>query len=260
MEQGDLEARANTPVVLLHGFPLSAAIWAPVTPWLEPHAWVITPDLPGFGGTPPLPGQVSMEAFAEWVVDLADDLELGCFFLGGHSMGGYIALALAEAFPDRLAGLIMVDSRAAADTPEGASRRQAAMADIRTHGGGPFRDGFVTNLVGETTRRRRPEVVGELRAMAELAADEVLVACLEAMRVRPDRSGLLAALDIPALVLVGEEDTVTPPGEAQAMARLLPQAELALIPGSGHTPSLEQPEVTGRILARWVASLASHQP
>lgn len=253
-----MEERANTPVVLLHGFPLSAAIWAPVTPWIEPHAWVITPDLPGFGGTPPLPGTATLEAFAEWVVDLADDLELDRFVLGGHSMGGYIALALAEAFPDRLAGLILVDSRSGADTPEGASRRQAAMADIRSHGGAPFREAFVANLVGKSTRHGRPDVVAELCALAEPVSDDVLVSCLEAMRVRPDRSGLLASLDIPALILVGEEDTVTPPGEAQAMARALPQAELALIHGAGHTPSMEQPEVTGRILARWVASLPSH--
>lgn len=254
MERHELTEVASTPVLLLHGFPLSAAIWAPVASRLGPRAWVLTPDLPGFGGTPPLPGPSTMEAFAEWVVDLADDLGLDRFVLGGHSMGGYIALALAQAHPDRLAGLILVDSRSTADTPEIAARRQAAVADIRSHGGAPFREAFVVNLVGESTRRSRPEIVNELRVQAEFASDEVLVGCLEGMRARPDRSGILASLDIPALVLVGEEDTVTPPADAQAMARALPQAELTVIPGAGHTPSLEQPEATARIIARWLAA------
>lgn len=242
------------PLVLVHGFPLSAAMWAPVRPYLESRSWVVTPDLPGFGGTPPLPGPVSMEALADWVADLADDLAIDRFVLGGHSMGGYVALALAARRPERLAGLVLVDTRATADTPEAADRRRAAAADIGLHGGAPFRESFLPNLVGETTRRTRPEVVAGMHALAEAVSDRVLVACLEGMRQRPDRSGLLARLDLPALVLVGEEDVVTPPAESAAMARAMPQAEMVVIPGAGHTPSLEQPEATGRALSRWLGA------
>ena len=247
-----IDGEWTPPLVLVHGFPLSAAMWAPLRPFLEPQSWVVTPDLPGFGGTPPLPGPASMEALAGWVTGLVDDLAIDRFVLGGHSMGGYVALALAARQPDRLAGLVLMDTRATADTPDAAARRRAAAGDIGLHGGAPFREGFLPNLVGENTRRTRPEVLAQMQALAEMVSDEVLMACLEGMRERPDRSGLLAHLDLPALVLVGEEDSVTSPAEAAAMARALPQAELVVIPGAGHTPPLEQPEATGRALSGWL--------
>jgi pimeloyl-ACP methyl ester carboxylesterase len=239
---------AGVPLVLLHGFPLSMAMWDPIRPGLVQVARVVTPDLRGFGASGKPEGDYSMATLADDVLRLADALDLERVVLGGHSMGGYVALRFAAAHRDRLAGLILVDSRAEADTPEGRARRGAAVARIEREGGAGFLDEFVPNLIAPTTRERSPRFLAELRAIAAEVPDHVLAACLRGMRDRPDSSGVLRSLDVPALIVVGAEDAITPPASARAMAELLPRATLAVIPGAGHTPSVERPLPTAEAI------------
>ena len=232
---------AGVPLVLLHGFPLSMAMWDPIRPGLAEAARVITADQRGFGASGKPAGDYSMDSLAADVLWLADALGLERVILGGHSMGGYVALRFAALHRDRLAGLILVDSRAEADPPEGRARRDAAIARIERDGGAGFLDEFVPNLVGESTRARALRFLAELRAIAAEVPDHVLAGCLRGMRDRPDSTGVLRSLDVPALILVGAEDVITPPASARAMAELLPRATLAVIPGAGHTPPVERP-------------------
>ena len=250
----------GVPVVLLHGFPLSSEMWTPIRAAVEQAARLITPDLRGFGGSDAPQGDYGMETLADDVLRLADSLGLERFVLGGHSMGGYVALRLAARHPERLAGLILVDTRASADAPEGRSRRAIAIETIRRGEAPAFLDEFVPNLLGPSTRQRAPKLVAELRAIAAEIPDHVLAGCLAGMRDRPDSSDVLAGLDVPALVVVGQEDTVTPPEAAHAMASALPRARLALVPLSGHTPSVERPIPTAEAILTFLRESFPPQP
>jgi pimeloyl-ACP methyl ester carboxylesterase len=238
----------GVPVVLLHGFPLSSEMWTPIRTAVEQVARLITPDLRGFGGSAAPEGDYGMETLAMDVVRLADRLGLERFVLGGHSMGGYAALRLADRHGDRLAGLVLVDTRASADTPEGRARRDIAIGRIGRGEAPAFLDEFVPNLVGPSTRARAPRQLAELRAIAGAVPDHVLAGCLAGMRDRPDSADVLPRTQVPALVIAGAEDAITPPEEGKRMAAALPHATLAVIPLAGHTPSVERPIPTAEVI------------
>ena len=248
------------PVVLLHGFPLSSEIWAPVRPAIEQVARLVTPDLRGFGRSDKPDGPYGMDVLAADVVALADHLGLERFVLGGHSMGGYVAFRVAARVRERLAGLVLVDTRAEADTPDGRAARQAAIRRIGDDGADAFLASFVPNLVGPTTRERAPRFLRDLEAIGREAPAHVLAGCLEGMMERPDSRELLGTLDVPALVLVGAEDPITPQETAQALATALPRATLAVIPGAGHTPSVERPVVVADAIVAFLSALAGPAP
>jgi len=242
----------GVPLVLLHGFPLSGEIWVPLRPALEEVARVVTPDLRGFGRSDKPAGSYAMEVLAEDVAALADVLALDRFVLGGHSMGGYVALRFAAAHRERLLGLLLVDSRAEADTDEARAGRNAAIETIGREGPVAFLDAFVPKLVGPSTRARAPRFLAELRALAEEVPAHVLAAALAGMRDRPDSSPLLTGLDLPVLVLVGAEDSLIPVAQAEKLVRGLPRGELVTVPEAGHTPSVERPVVTGEAVTAFL--------
>jgi pimeloyl-ACP methyl ester carboxylesterase len=242
----------GVPVILLHGFPLSSEMWTPIRTAVEQAARLITPDMRGFGGSSKPEHGYSMEALAEDVIRLADRLDLPRFVLGGHSMGGYVALRVAAARAERLAGLILVDTRASSDTQEGRARREEGIARIRRGEAAAFLDEFVPGLLGSSTRERAPRLAAELREIARHVPDHVLTGCLIGMRDRPDSSDVLGRLEVPALVITGQEDSLASPEVAQNMATLLQRARLALIPLSGHTPSVERPIPTAEAILAFV--------
>lgn len=250
----------GVPVMLLHGFPLSSEIWAPVRPAIEQTARLITPDLRGFGRSDKPRGPYALEVLAGDVIALADALGLDRFVVGGHSMGGYVALRVAERLPSRLAGLVLVDTRAESDTAEGRASREASIRRIENEGPTGFLDDFVPNLVGPTTRDRAPRFLRDLRAIADEVPSHALAGCLRGMAERPDSGPLLRSLNVPALVLVGAEDTITPQEAAQAMAAALPQAIVAVIPAAGHTPSVERPVAVADAMVAFLKALARSAP
>ena len=247
----------GVPVVLLHGFPLSSEMWTPIRTAVEQAARLITPDLRGFGGSDKPQGDYGMETLAGDVLRLADRIGVERFVLGGHSMGGYVALRLAASHVERLTGLILIDTRASADTPEGKVRRTVAIERIRRGEAAAFLDEFIPNLLGESTRGRAPRLATELRALAAEVPNHVLAGCLAGMRDRPDSFQVLPGLDLPALVITGQEDALAPPEVAHQMAAALPRGRLALVPLAGHTPSVERPIPTAEAI---LAFLREHFP
>jgi len=247
----------GVPVVLLHGFPLSSEMWTPIRTAVEQAARLITPDLRGFGGSDKPQGDYGMETLAGDVLRLADRIGVERFVLGGHSMGGYVALRLAASHVERLTGLILIDTRASADTPEGKVRRTVAIERIRRGEAAAFLDEFIPNLLGESTRGRAPRLATELRALAAEVPNHVLAGCLAGMRDRPDSVQVLSGLDLPALVITGQEDALAPPEVAHQMAAALPRGRLALVPLAGHTPSVERPIPTAEAI---LAFLREHFP
>ncbi len=252
------EAGRGVPLVLLHGFPLSSHMWEPVLPALAEVARVITVDLRGFGNSDAPAAGYTMDALAEDILALAEVLGLARFALAGHSMGGYVAFRVAARASQRLAALILVDSRAEADDEAGRRRREQAIGDILAGGRDEFLDHFLPKLVSAETRQRWPRLLQELRAMAQGVGDHVLVGCLAGMRERPDSRPLLPSLTMPVLAMVGEEDDLTPVACARTMAETAPGGSLAIIPGAGHTPPVERPVATAEAVVAFLRSTLLH--
>ncbi|MBM3449766.1 MAG: alpha/beta fold hydrolase [Armatimonadetes bacterium] len=238
----------GVPVILLHGFPLSSEIWSATVDKLIDDFRVIVPDLRGHGLSDKPEGSYSMDTLADDVVALANHFGIDRFVLGGHSMGGYATLRVVDRHPDRLLGLIFVDSRAEADSDEGKAKRIGPINKIRTEGKHAFLDDFLPNVVGPTTKERNPSVLEHIRQIASYVPDHVLAACLKGLMERPDSRELLLRVRVPALVVVGEEDTLTPVASAEVLADGIADSELVVVPGAGHTPSLESPAAVAKAI------------
>lgn len=232
-------------------------MWEPQLAALSESYRVIVPDLSGFGASQGVsPDQACrMSDLAADAVALLDHLGIGRAVVGGLSMGGYTALAIAEGAPERLRGLILADTRAGTDAEE-ARRTRLETAQRVLQEGTDFLVGTLTpRLLGRTTREKRPDVVARVERMIREAPPAGVAAAQRGMAVRPDRTRVLPRLDVPVLILVGEEDELTPPAEAQAMEREVRGGELVTIPEAGHLASLERPETFNEALAGFLRRL-----
>jgi pimeloyl-ACP methyl ester carboxylesterase len=221
-------------VVLLHPFPQDSSFWDEVAGAVRAAGHeVMTPDLPGFGGRALEPGW-TMAGEAD---RLAGDLPPGSAVVG-LSMGGYLALALLAAHPDRIGSLMLADTRAAAEAPEGMAVRRGTAEALRRDGSAAFLDGFVPRALGPDPS---PEVVARLRHIADHQPAEAMADATMAIATRSDATALLPGIAVPTLLVVGEHDAVTTPAEHTEMAAAIPGATLAVIGGAGHMTALEQP-------------------
>lgn len=238
-------------VVLLHAFPYDRAMWAPQVRGLSDEYRVITPDLPGFGGTPAPPGGWTVDAAADAVADTLDSLGLADpVVLAGLSMGGYVALAFARRHPRRLRGLILADTRAEPDSKDARAGRAKTAELAKENGAAAVFEDALPKQLCEVTRTGRPGVVAEARAIAGRQSVEGVVAALVALRDRPDARPGLRDIRLPTLVLVGEHDAITPLAAAEELVRGIAGARLEVLPAAGHLSNLETPDVfTGAVRA-----------
>jgi len=248
----------DLPLVLLHAFPLDSRMWNGVRTTLAAHTRVITPDQRGLGRTP-LPESVrepNLDDAARDVLSMLDRLDVDRVVLGGCSMGGYVAMAVLRAAPERVAGLVLIDTRAGADTHDAAANRRAIADRAESEGHKSWLvDDMLPKLLGATTRAARPELGDTLREWVESQPSSGIAWAQRAMAARPDSRELLERTDIPALVLVGEEDTLTTPDLARDMADALPGAEFAVLPAVGHLSPLESPATVADNLVGWLPSV-----
>jgi pimeloyl-ACP methyl ester carboxylesterase len=243
------EKGEGMPLVLLHGFPLDHRIWQPQLAAVSTAARVLAPDLPGFGSSPPLAADPpTMDAYARAVLAWADGLGLRHFILAGHSMGGYVALAAARLAADRLAGLVLVASRAGADSAAARENRSKLAAAIREHGAQAAVDAMLPKLLAPGAGDRPAPVHDLVRAMMLDQPPAGLVPALQAMAARPDSTPALEDLTMPFLILHGAADTTIPPSEAEAMVEAAANALYVSIPAAGHLPMLEQPTAVNAAL------------
>jgi pimeloyl-ACP methyl ester carboxylesterase len=242
-------------VVLLHAFPLARGMWQPQLQALQKDFRIIAPDMRGFGGTSPFGGPPSIDQMAADVVQLLDSLKLPRVVLGGLSMGGYVALAFARRFSDRLRGLILADTRAEADSAEAKANRDKMIAFMQEHSAAELFEQLLPKLVSEATRQNQPAVLSELRRIASAQTPAGIIGALKSLRDRADSTDLLPALRVPTLVIVGSEDALTPPNLAEGMKAKLPNARLVQIAGAGHLSNLENPDAFNEAVKGFVKSL-----
>lgn len=233
---------AGLPLVLLHAFPLSSAMWREQRDGLCDVARVVTPDLRGFGGSLLGQDEPSLDLVADDVAAALDALGLDRVVLGGLSMGGYAAMAFLRRHPGRVLGLVLADTKATADPEPVRDRRERIAMRLEAEGTAEvLLESVLPALCGPTTQRDRPLVLGRVKALVEAAPPAAAAWAQRAMAARPDSLDVLRTVAVPALVLLGDEDELSTRGDADAMLAALPDAELEVLPGSGHLSAVEVP-------------------
>jgi pimeloyl-ACP methyl ester carboxylesterase len=247
---GFRQSGSGALALFVHGFTLDSRMWLHQLRDLGDLRWCVAPDLRGRGGSALDVGGVNSTEL------LADDLAGLITGLGGHvadlvafSMGGYAALALLEHHPRLVRSLVLVDAKATADTEDGKAGRDAAVDSLLATGRAGFAEGLVPKLVSS---HADAAISGAVRTMIEDTPDETLIADLRGMRDRPDRTGVLSTSQIRTLVLVGDEDVLSPPSDAAWISEHAPGSRLVTVPRSGHMTPMERPtEVNEAIRAFW---------
>lgn len=242
-----MTSSASAPVVFLHAFPLSQEMWRGQVAALGGRN-VLTPSFPGFGGRPP--GGTSLDDFVDAVVADMDAAGIGRAVVVGLSMGGYVAFRLHAMRPERIAALVLADTKATADDEAARAKRTDQAERVRREGVGWLVDAMVPVLLGETTLAERPNVRKSVRGMIADADPEGVARALLAMRDRPDSTQQLAGISVPVLAIAGEEDQVTPVAGARQIADGVADGRLVVIPKAGHLSNLEAaPAFNGALLS-----------
>jgi pimeloyl-ACP methyl ester carboxylesterase len=248
-----LEGGAGQALVLLHAFPLSADMWRAQID-RAPEGWrLVAPDLRGFGAGAAPEGPRTVDDYAADVLALMDTLSIDRAVIGGLSMGGYVTFAMFRLAPERFAGVVLANTKAPGDTEEGRAARRAMSGTVRTAGVRAVAETLLPRLVGETTRRERPAVMERVRAMMESNSAAAIDAAIHALMNRPDSTPALGRITCPALVIAGQEDSLTPLSDAELLASSIGGAELAVLPRAGHLSNVEAPDLFSDALAGFLS-------
>jgi 3-oxoadipate enol-lactonase len=250
----DLGEGPGDPLVMLHAFPLNGKMFEPQMLAFSGERRVVAPDYPGFGRSPRTPAQPDVRYYAEGIRDLLDRLHLDRVVLGGVSMGGYVAFECMRLFPERISGLVLANTRPEPDPMEMREIRNEMALSVA-------RDGIEVLVELQMERLLATEslqdegLVEKVRAMILENSPDGAVAALGAMRERPDSRPLLGEIDVPTLVVGGEEDGVSSPEVMGAMAAEIPGASHLTITGAAHLSNLEAPEKFNAALGDFLRSL-----
>jgi 3-oxoadipate enol-lactonase len=235
---------AGPDLVLLHAFPLNHHLWRPIAERLASSFRVILMDLRGHGSSGVGQGPATMEKHAADVGRVCDATGVGKAAFGGVSIGGYVLFEFWRRARERISGLILADTKAAADTEPARLTRLQSAEDVEKNGPAKFLDVLATKLVGESTQRNRPDLVKDVRAMMDKMTLAGIAAAQRGMAARPDSTSTLKTINVPALLLFGEEDTVTPFAEGELMGQQIANSRLQIIPRGGHLAVFEQQDAS----------------
>lgn len=243
-------------VLFLHAFPLHAEMWEHSLGAL-PGGWRgIAPDFRGFGRSTLPPGDKHrIIDLAGDMIDLLDRLEITEAIVVGCSMGGYVLFEMIHTAQNYVAGAVLVSTKATADTPEGKKGRLAMIERLDRGGVDAVAEEMLPKLLGETTRRQRPDLEKRVRNIIQSNKGETIKMAIGALMERADSTSLLHHMSMPSLIVAGTEDTLIPPSQATEMHREIPKSACELIPAVGHLPSLEQPAAFDALLERYLQKL-----
>lgn len=234
----------GTPLVLLHGFPLDHHTWDFVAPMLEGTFDLILPDLRGFGGSSTVDSQYTLDDFASDIAGLLDHLGIQKAAIAGHSMGGYIALAFAKLYPDKVSGLGLVSTQTLADPPDRKEGRYKSAAEVAEKG--------ISGVVEAMKPKFSPseEHQNAVTAIMQRQQPSAFIGALKAMAERMDTSSMLADLNIPVVVIHGDADSLVAVDRAREMKSAVPSAHFVELKGVGHLPMMEAVKETAEALKR----------
>lgn len=239
-ENGD---KKGLPLVLIHGFPFNLDMWDGLVANLPQDIRCIRFDVRGHGKSEVGDGQYSIEFFVDDLVALLDELGLEKAVICGLSMGGYIALRAIERNPEKISAIILCDTRSDADTDEGKIKRADAIKKVKTIGVVAYSEEFVKIVFTENTLKNKPETVEELKKIIQGNTEKGICGTLLALAARTDTTASLEKIKVPTLIIVGEEDKLTPPASSEAMKNKIKGSKLQIISGAAHMSNLENPEL-----------------
>ena len=232
----------GTPLVLLHGYPLDHLLWEDVAPLLEDTFDLILPDLRGFGESTTVDSPYTMDDYASDVAGLLDQLGIQKAAIAGHSMGGYVALAFARLYPERISGLGLVSSQVLADPPDRKDGRYKSAAEVSEKGIG----GVVETMAPKFTSDERLQAFA--RDAMKRQQPAAFIGALKAMAERMDSTPLLPSFKFPVVIIHGKADALIPIDRAREVKNAVPHAHLVELESAGHIPMLEAKEETARAL------------
>jgi pimeloyl-ACP methyl ester carboxylesterase len=242
-------------VIFIHAFPLNQSIWDDQVAALKQSYRTITLDLRGFGRSDAPAGPYSMEEMAADVRALMTKIGLDDAVFVGLSMGGYISLAFYRSYPEQVRALVLADTRASADDEEGRERRMRSAERAEREGAQAIAGEMLPMLLAPETIEKNAALVARVRAMIESNSPSAIASAQRAMAGRPDSSRLIERMNIPVLVIVGSEDSLTKVEESKAMSDKIPGSRLRVIEGAGHLSNVERPAEFNRALADFLDAI-----
>jgi pimeloyl-ACP methyl ester carboxylesterase len=251
------EAGQGRAVVLLHAFPLNARMWEPQVAAFRQRVRLIAPDFPGFGLSGAANDTPSLESYAREVRRLLDHLRVTGVVVVGLSMGGYVAFRLAAELGARLEGLLLADTRPTPDSETAAVARHELAAEVEAQGVEAAAGEFLPKLLGPSSVRAQPDLIDRVHRIILENSVPGVAGALRAMAARGDVSAMLPRLSCPVVCVVGEEDLITPPDMARAMAAQIKGARVEVIPQAGHLTNLEAPDAFNDALSALLAAVES---
>ncbi|RJQ82833.1 alpha/beta fold hydrolase [Pseudonocardiaceae bacterium YIM PH 21723] len=252
----DTRDGTGLPVVLVHGTPFDRTMWRPQLELLRARdRRVITPDLRGYGESDVVSDITYLSDFAQDIARLLDHLDVDRIVLGGLSMGGQIVMDFYRQFPDRVRGLLLADTFAAAETPEGRKHRNAVADRLLREGSGPLAQELLPKMVSPANIAAQPDVARHVLDMMIGANPAGQAAAQRGRAERPDYIPLLSEISVPTLVVVGRDDEFTPVSDAELLHERIPDATLVVIEDAAHMPNLEQTPAFDAALTAFLDSL-----
>jgi 3-oxoadipate enol-lactonase len=246
---------SGPPVVLLHPFPVHHELWLPVAQMLSSRYRLILPDLRGHGESSLGTGPATMQKHAADIARVMDHAGVDRAPLIGVSIGGYAIFEFWRRFRDRVTALVLCNTKAQADSPEARANRLQTADDVLQRGTEPFFESMIQKVLGESTRRSRPDLAeGALRMMRKMSAENV-AGVQRGMAERPDSVATLKTITVPTLIMTGDEDTLTGVSEAELMKRNISGSQMKVVAKAGHYSPWEQPEEVGRLLRQVLDSV-----
>lgn len=230
------------PILMVHGYPFNRTLWDEQVEALSSRHRVIAPDLRGFGESDAAPGTATMNLMARDLALLLNHLGIVRAAVCGLSMGGYVALALYKQLPSRIRALVLADTRAQPDTEDAKQTRFQQAEKALSEGMAGIADGMLPKLLTPETVSKHPEVVKRVRDMMLKTKPEGAAAALRGMAERDDQTELLAKITVPALILVGAEDAITPVADSEKMHAAISGSHLVVLENAGHVSNIERTE------------------
>lgn len=244
-------------VIFIHAFPLNHRMWEPQFRVLPSNCYGVTYDVRGHGRSEAGDGQYTIEFFVDDLIAILDDLKINQAVLCGLSLGGYIALRATERYPDRVLGLVLCDTKSDADQNEAKIKRAASIFTVKTSGVDAFASRFIESVLTEATLKNKPDITNFVLQMIQENSVLGISGTLLALAARTETTSALHKITVPVLIMVGEQDKITPPSVSEAMFKALPNAQIFTVPHAAHLSNLENPNFFNEKLLSFLKQFSS---